>query len=405
MRYRKFEMNFISNNTIIPDNNKISIPNTQRWIERIGNSYLRCGATSVQGYRPHNEDMHDIRLSLHATKFTPPISYAAIFDGHCGSAASEFMHKELPVRLGQLKDPMNHQKLYECIMSCDDDFLHPDNPKRNQGTTCCFILLQPIVSSDLNTSNSSSSSYCSSSSSNSFNFSFPSHLSCSSFRLTIANIGDSRVLLLDPKGKLVFQTLDHKPDILVERQRIENAGGTVISRRVDHKLSLSRAIGDANFKNQFQLKPDEQKVCAVPDLIELPVWNGYIILLFCDGLVERLTNEEVSRFVQQHLQSLNSNKEIDPGFICSQLVDAALTFGSKDNISIIMICICEGSNYNERNEYIKEMKPICEFRNQKKHVKFDNNTDINSTNTSNLTSSTFLKPILKKSLSKIINKK
>ena len=46
-------------------------------------------------------------------------------------------------------------------------------------------------------------------------------------------------------------TTDHKPSILTERQRIENAGRSVTftggASRIDHGIAVSRSIGIVNF--------------------------------------------------------------------------------------------------------------------------------------------------------------
>ena len=41
---------------------------------------------------------------------------------------------------------------------------------------------------------------------------------------------------------------DHKPDLASEKLRIELAGGTVESNRVDGSLNLGRSLGDLAYK-------------------------------------------------------------------------------------------------------------------------------------------------------------
>ena len=324
-----------------------SQPLTERFIERVGNSFMKCAATNIQGFRSTNEDAHDISLSLHTTKFNPPIAYMGVFDGHSGPMASHFLKTELRVRLAQLKDPMNHEELYKCIMSCDADFLKKEKQIRQQGSTLCFILIQPSLSPFLtlfptllppeNTTNIQNSNTT----------------PIIPYRMTIANVGDSRAIVLDAQGNLLFATIDHKPEMPLESKRIEHAGGFVLNNRVDQILSLSRAIGDASFKENSKLKPEEQKVIALPDLIDLPVYTGCSILLFCDGLVEQLTNEKIALYVKQQIkESKEKEKEMDPGMICSELINLALLSGSRDNISVLMMHLQDGTNYTTKIEQV-----------------------------------------------------
>ena len=58
-----------------------------------------------------------------------------------------------------------------------------------------------------------------------------------------ANAGDSRAVL-KTGDKAVPLSLDHKPDLPGERNRISVAGHAVQMSRVDGNLALSRAFGD-----------------------------------------------------------------------------------------------------------------------------------------------------------------
>ena len=66
--------------------------------------------------------------------------------------------------------------------------------------------------------------------------------------LIIANCGDSRGVACT-HGKPVLATQDHKPSNEPERERIQNAGGSVMIQRVNGSLAVSRALGDFEYKN------------------------------------------------------------------------------------------------------------------------------------------------------------
>jgi serine/threonine protein phosphatase PrpC len=72
----------------------------------------------------------------------------------------------------------------------------------------------------------------------------------------VANAGDSRCII-GVNGTSVAMSVDHKPDLPSERDRIYKAGKTVVNGRVDGNLSLSRAIGDLEYKMNSKLAPDQ----------------------------------------------------------------------------------------------------------------------------------------------------
>jgi protein phosphatase 1B len=58
---------------------------------------------------------------------------------------------------------------------------------------------------------------------------------------------------------------DHKPSNEPERERIQNAGGTVMIQRVNGSLAVSRALGDFEYKNVEGKGPTEQLVSPEPE--------------------------------------------------------------------------------------------------------------------------------------------
>ena len=75
----------------------------------------------------------------------------------------------------------------------------------------------------------------------------PEHIWC-------ANAGDCRAVL-SRHGENVALSIDHKPDLPVERDRIIAAGCHVRSKRVNNKLGVSRAMGDFAYKKRM-FKPE-----------------------------------------------------------------------------------------------------------------------------------------------------
>ena len=109
--------------------------------------------------------------------------------------------------------------------------------------------------------------------------------------LYVANVGDSRCVL-SRKGRSEELSEDHKPNSPDEMKRVIKAGGFVGNGRINGTLNLSRAIGDLEFKQNKDLKPEDQMVTAKPDIrrIELCEDDEFVILA-CDGIWDCMTSQ------------------------------------------------------------------------------------------------------------------
>eukprot|EP00662_Eupelagonemidae_sp_cell21_P022902 gene22902-5065_t len=111
------------------------------------------------------------------------------------------------------------------------------------------------------------------------------------FRLSVANVGDSRVIaavtLTEPPT--VCRATDHKPTDEGERRRIRAAGGWVTGGRVNGTVAVSRAFGDADYKD-LDAPAENRTICCIPEVrgaaacCELQ--PGDCVLLCCDGIFE-----------------------------------------------------------------------------------------------------------------------
>ena len=71
--------------------------------------------------------------------------------------------------------------------------------------------------------------------------------------LICSNAGDSRCVVAE-NGRALALSIDHKPYLKKERDRIYKAGSTVnVEGRIDGNLNLSRAIGDISHKKNTKL--------------------------------------------------------------------------------------------------------------------------------------------------------
>uniref|UniRef100_A0A672HKE8 Protein phosphatase 1E n=2 Tax=Salarias fasciatus TaxID=181472 RepID=A0A672HKE8_SALFA len=145
--------------------------------------------------------------------------------------------------------------------------------------------------------------------------------------LHVAWLGDSQVILVR-KGQVVELMKPHKPDREDEKQRIEALGGCVIwfgTWRVNGSLSVSRAIGDSEYKPY---------ICGDADhnIFPLDGSEDYLILA-CDGFWDTVSPDEAVRVVSDHLQE-NAG---DTSMVAHKLVASARDAGSSDNITVIVV--------------------------------------------------------------------
>jgi len=191
--------------------------------------------------------------------------------------------------------------------------------------------------------------------------------------IVCANAGDSRAVYSRSNHRVVPLSYDHKPDDEEEERRITDAGGYVSSGRVEGDLAVSRGLGDFRFKEeeavlsgaageedrsstnssgssnnrsnnttagnkqqqQPMLKPSDQKVSPVPDIIiqNRDRSQDEFIIIACDGIWDVQTNQECVNMVAD----IFSEGEHDLGLICEEVLDLCLIKGSKDNMTTVVI--------------------------------------------------------------------
>lgn len=116
--------------------------------------------------------------------------------------------------------------------------------------------------------------------------------------------GDSRGILSNAASKEVTQmSIDHKPELEFEKQRIMAAGGTVFRGRVCGGVAVSRSFGDFWFKRNNELKPHQQLVTAEPCVrVQRRSSSDEFLALCCDGIFDVMTNDQLRKFIRSHLK-------------------------------------------------------------------------------------------------------
>jgi len=137
--------------------------------------------------------------------------------------------------------------------------------------------------------------------------------------LYCANAGDARAVLCRG-GKAVRLTYDHQGSDKQEAKRVTDAGGFMMSGRVNGVLAVTRSLGDSSMKEFVVGSPytTETELCEEDEFM----------IIACDGLWDVASDQTAIRKVR----SMESSQE------ASQfLVDYALRKGSQDNVTVLVV--------------------------------------------------------------------
>lgn len=153
--------------------------------------------------------------------------------------------------------------------------------------------------------------------------------------LHVANVGDSRAVLIGNKGaKRVSR--DHRPDDPAEAKRVVAEGGRVVDGRVGADLAISRSLGDHRLKGKG--------LSCVPDVFSCSVARGHILIIASDGLWDVISDEDACDVVETRVKraaALECSQEERMKWLrdnsAKELVDLAIKEGSRDNLLVEVI--------------------------------------------------------------------
>ncbi|KAI5213539.1 probable protein phosphatase 1N isoform X3 [Manis pentadactyla] len=261
---------------------------------------LRFGASAAQGWRAHMEDAHCAWLALPG--LPPGWAFFAVLDGHGGARAAFFGARHLPGHvleaLGQAPgEPEGVCRALRRAFLSADARLHELWPRGEPGGSTAVALL------------------------------------VSRRFLYLAHCGDSRAVL-SRAGAVVFSTEDHRPLRPRERERIQDAGGTIRRRRLEGSLAVSRALGDFAYKEAPGRPPELQLVTAEPEVTALARRaEDEFMLRASDGVWDAMSGAALAGLVASRLCL-----GLAPELLCAQLLDTCLCKGSLDNMTCILVC-------------------------------------------------------------------
>lgn len=247
------------------------------------------GTASLLGRRKVNEDRFAIE------QLSENLLYFAIFDGHGGATAVEFVHAF-----------MKHSIQFWLKKTSNlSDVL------RNSFTDINNLLSRHIALYNLEGSSGTTATVC---------------LLRNNIELVVGHVGDSRAVLCR-EGEALRLTHDHTPDDHEEAARIKAAGGRVSDNslgvpQVNGRLAMTRSIGDV------EMKPFG--VTADPYIRSIRIKHGMdaFLLLTTDGLSFVLNDQEMVNVVASCT---------NPAEAAKLVTDQALQFGTDDNSTAVVI--------------------------------------------------------------------
>ena len=276
----------------------------------------------MQGWRKRQEDAHIAEVSQGENK---NIDIFGVFDGHGGKEISQFVSNHFTQELLNNKNIGEDMSkaLKETFIKMDELMQTPDGieeikkharkskeeddiQSKNEPPNSQMQLIQQLIgpknpeSDEINM-----------------------HTGCTacvlaidekSKKLFFANAGDSRVVMCK-NGNAEAKSIDHKPELQSEKDRIYKAEGWISDGRVMGNINLTRGFGDLEYKKNKNLKAEDQIVTANPEIQIVDFTKDVdFVIIGCDGIWDCLKNQEACDFVKKRLKD-------DPNIKISKIIE------------------------------------------------------------------------------------
>jgi len=269
------------------------------------------GWFSSEGVRGAQEDRFKVDDSC---------AFYAVYDGHGGDKASKYCEKHMKdyvmEKIDELEEGASDEDYEEAFkdafVELDEKFLEK---RVDDGSTACVA-----------------------------------HVS-SNGKLYVANVGDSRAIVVCDDGSVVEMSQDHKPDLPQEKKRIEAAyhdveiitdifeGKRIKIARVDGMLAVSRAIGDGSLKDMME--PEKCAVTCVPEVRSLvldPAKHRFLVIA-CDGIWDMYSNKDVATIVSGELGGKKQVTADELTRVSELVVKGSIDKGSGDNCTVVLVAL------------------------------------------------------------------
>jgi protein phosphatase 1G len=300
----------------------LSVPIKDKVTEQGEGTMVKYVACGMQGWRKRMEDAHVASMNIGQTK---SISLFGVFDGHGGKEVSQFVSAHITeevlanknfntnlkttltetfIKLDELLvEPAGKSELkkYSKLSKEDDEIINQRERQNNQKQNSQFELMNQLMGKNNDDIDIALVTGCTS---------VVCAIDEKAKKIYCANAGDSRAVICR-KGIAVPLSVDHKPDLDSEKNRIYKADGWVSEGRVKGNLNLSRSLGDLEYKQNKKLAPADQMITAYPEImVENLTPDVAFMVVACDGIWDCLSNQEICDFISTRLKARVGLKEI-----------------------------------------------------------------------------------------------
>ncbi|XP_052145267.1 probable protein phosphatase 2C 21 [Oryza glaberrima] len=309
------------------------------------NQRVKYASSTMQGYCPTMQDALAVELDLDALRNT---SFFGVYDGDGGAEVAMYCAKRFHAMLCEDENYLNNlpNAITSVCSRLDDDLQRSNEWKESlypRGNGECFQFLKTGVCANL--WHSEEQAYRAPL----YEGSTACVVIIRGNQITVGNVGDSRCVV-SHNGQAIDLSIDHKPTVGSERERILRAGGRVLVKRipvmgsdgrlmrgwgvsrVQGLLHVSRAIGYFELKKNQNIPPSQQMVTCDPEftIVDITADTEFLVIA-TDGIWGHMSSQDVVDFIRKELHSGEENLRA----ICEKLLDHCLT--SRDNVTVILV--------------------------------------------------------------------
>jgi serine/threonine protein phosphatase PrpC len=294
------------------------------------------GAWSIKGRRQAQEDAFILHEVLNTKDRS--IILAGVFDGHLGSAAADFCRDDLPVAFAAAmnvgingdstpmelqsiaKEEINVQASLELAWNqCCDSY------RSSCQSTATECVAEYDAKEGILMANTGSQTAVAGTTATVF------ALDQTTNQLAVLNCGDSRGIVLDGDGRLLYQSVDHKPESEMERlTELGNPPRCAVSR-------WTVEVGQYDYAVARSLEgplATSRGIISDANVTVVAVQTGMTVVVATDGVWDVMDTAEVQQKVTKWRMINKSASDI-----ARALCSLAYEKGSSDNMSVVVLCL------------------------------------------------------------------